>query len=89
MIKILSVTNVKGGVGKKHNGIVFASILAEENNVLLMDLDSQNSLSSFFYENYNNIENKTIYKVLLEKLDIKDTVKIIYNKFDFIQSIYL
>jgi chromosome partitioning protein len=48
MPRILSVTNIKGGVGKSITALFFANILAEENNVLLIDLDSQNSLTSFF-----------------------------------------
>lgn len=84
--KVITITNVKGGVGKSISALFLANILAEDKKVLLIDLDSQNSLTSFYFEDYSEIENKTILEALLGEIDIKDIVKPISENLDFIPA---
>jgi len=86
MAKVITVTNVKGGVGKSITALFLANLLAENRKVLLIDLDSQNSLTSFFFEDYSEIDNKTILEALLGQIDIKNIVKPISDNLDFIPA---
>ena len=52
---ILTVLNLKGGVGKTHTTWLLASVCQErENRVLLIDLDTQGNLSDSFLEPTNH-----------------------------------
>ncbi|WP_210382124.1 ParA family protein, partial [Borreliella garinii] len=63
--KIITIASIKGGVGKSMLSIIFAYILSEANNkVLIVDLDPQNSLTSYFLKHIRNIEINNIYYLL-------------------------
>lgn len=87
MSKVISITNVKGGVGKSITALFVSRILADKGNkTLLIDMDSQNSLTSFFFEDYSEVAGNTIYEALLNKAPIKDTIKRINESLDFIPA---
>ena len=87
MVKVLSVANVKGGVAKSISAMFFANIMADRGNkVLLIDIDSQNSLTSFYINNYVDIENNTIFELLLGKVSIENTIRHLRHNLDFIPA---
>ncbi|ABH02489.1 hypothetical protein BAPKO_6008 (plasmid) [Borreliella afzelii PKo] len=48
--KIITIASIKGGVGKSTSAIVLATLLSKEHTVLLIDMDTQASTTSYFYE---------------------------------------
>ncbi len=63
--KIITIASIKGGVGKSMLSIIFSYILSEMNNkVLIVDLDPQNSLTSYFLQYIRNIELNNVYYLL-------------------------
>lgn len=48
--KIITIVSIKGGVSKSTSVIVLATLLSKENTVLLIDMDTQASTTSYFYE---------------------------------------
>ena len=74
MAKIISIANQKGGVGKTTTAVnLSACIAARGKRVLLIDIDPQGNASSGL--GIVADENKSIYNVLIEELDIKSTIK--------------
>lgn len=73
-MKTISVFNFKGGVGKTVSTINIASILAEKGfKVLLIDMDSQSSLSSVF--NAVDVSKPCIGELLLkESLPLENVI---------------
>ncbi|AHH05857.1 ParA family protein (plasmid) [Borrelia miyamotoi] len=68
--KVITIASVKGGVGKSVMAIMFSYILENMNKkVLLIDLDPQNSITSYFIKYINNIEEFNIYSLLKEESD--------------------
>ena len=59
-MKTIAFASKKGGVSKTTSAIITALILAQHHKTLLIDLDSQNALSSFFFSDYSKIWGKTI-----------------------------
>jgi|TARA_R100000664_G_scaffold15417_1_gene23959 chromosome partitioning protein len=87
MTTTITVTNVKGGVGKSTTSLFIANILANEGKtVLLMDIDSQNSLTSFYFEDYDSITGHTILEALTSKIDITDCLYTVSDTLHFIPS---
>ncbi|MEM7207259.1 MAG: ParA family protein [Pseudomonadota bacterium] len=65
-MKIWSVCNQKGGVGKTTSAVTLAGILAQRGkSVLLVDLDPHGSLSSYFGINPDDTED-TVYSLFQE-----------------------
>ncbi|EEF84069.1 ParA family protein, partial [Borreliella spielmanii] len=88
--KIITIASIKGGVGKSTSAIIFATLLAQKYKVLLIDIDTQASTTSYFYKEITkqniNIVSKNIYRVLKEKLDINDAIVNIKDNLDLIPS---
>ena len=75
MGRIIAICNQKGGTGKTTSAINIASYLAlAGKKVLLIDLDPQANATSGIGINKHNIT-KSTYHVLLEELDIKETLQ--------------
>ena len=63
-MKIISFVSTKGGVSKSVSAIMTAFILRNWFKVLLIDLDANNSVTSHFIANINQIEGRTIRQLL-------------------------
>lgn len=73
--KVISILNIKGGVGKSTITVNLAHALKEHGkSVLLIDLDLQSNLTDMALANLDSIEN-TIYDVLVDdSLEVKDAL---------------
>ena len=86
MAKVITVTNVKGGVGKSTTSLFISNILKEQGKVLLIDIDSQNSLTSYFFEDAELINGKTILEAMIGEIGIQETINPIDKNLDFIPA---
>jgi len=84
---IITFSSKKGGVSKTTSAIITALMLSEKHKTLLIDLDSQNALTDFFFEDYQDI---TIYEALKGDVPFKQSIKqvsdnlfVIPNKVNF------
>ncbi|AYE36958.1 chromosome partitioning protein ParA (plasmid) [Borrelia turcica IST7] len=88
--KVISIANIKGGVGKSTSSLIFATLLAKKYKVLLIDMDTQASTTSYFYQKLQekniNIKDTNIYQVLSEKIDINESIVNLDTNLDFIPS---
>ncbi|MCD2332787.1 ParA family protein [Borreliella americana] len=65
--EIISISNIKGGVGKSVLTIIFSFILRNmDKKVLLVDLDPQNSLTSYFLKYIKSLSKNNVYSLLKE-----------------------
>jgi len=63
-MKVICFASKKGGVSKTTSAVITGLILAENKRVLLIDLDSQNALTSFFFDDITKIQGKTILEAI-------------------------
>ena len=71
-VRVISITNQKGGVGKTTTAINLAAWLANKGKkVLAIDADQQGNTTSGIGLDKNSIEN-TIYDVMLEECSLSD-----------------
>ena len=63
-MKVICFASKKGGVSKTTSAIITGLILSEKKRVLLVDLDSQNALTSFFFDDISKIQGKTILEAI-------------------------
>ncbi len=62
---ILTMANLKGGVGKSTLTIIFAYLLKDlDKKVLIVDMDPQNSITSYFLKHLHNVEIYNTYNML-------------------------
>ena len=88
--KVITIASIKGGVGKSTSGIIFSTLLSKKHKVLLIDIDTQASTTSYFYKEFINkkisVVTKNIYRVLKERLDINDSIVNLKENLDLIPS---
>lgn len=66
-MKVITFASKKGGVSKTTSAIMSGLILSETSRVLLIDLDSQNAMTSFFFDDIAAIEGKSILEAVMGK----------------------
>ena len=63
-MKTIAFASKKGGVSKTTSAIMTGLMLAGSSRVLLIDLDSQNAMSSFFFDDISQIQGKTVLEAI-------------------------
>lgn len=83
MVKIISLLNFKGGVGKTTSTHSIGSALSVRGKkVLLIDMDPQGTLTFFSMENAPNL---SVWEVLIEKNNIENCIEKL-DEFDLLSS---
>ncbi|WP_434757106.1 ParA family protein (plasmid) [Borrelia puertoricensis] len=88
--KVITIASIKGGVGKSTSAIIFATLLAQKHKVLLIDIDTQASTTSYFYDKIKEKEfdlfGKNIYEVLKGNLLINNSIINVKKNLDLLPS---
>ncbi|WP_210381028.1 ParA family protein [Borreliella valaisiana] len=88
--KVITIASIKGGVGKSTTSLIFATLLSIKCKVLLIDIDTQASTTSYFFNKIkdNNVDliNRNIYEVLISNLHIDNALITIDENLDLIPS---
>ncbi|AHH07563.1 Atpase, para family protein (plasmid) [Borrelia crocidurae DOU] len=88
--KVITIASIKGGVGKSTTSIIFATLLAQKYRVLLIDMDTQASTTSYFYEKIEKLNfdltKFNIYEILKENIDVDSSIISISDNLDLIPS---
>lgn len=88
--KVITIASIKGGVGKSTTSLIFATLLSIKYKVLLIDIDTQASITSYFFNKIkdNNVDliNRNIYEVLISNLHIDNALITIDKNLDLIPS---
>lgn len=87
-MKIITVWNLKGGTGKTTTTFNLAANLANENKVLLLDLDMQANLTSFFDADTKKYKiSRQDIAELLNSDDLSISKSIYHSRFDNIDFV--
>ncbi|WP_024653085.1 ParA family protein [Borrelia persica] len=88
--KIITIASIKGGVGKSTSAIILSTLLAKKYKVLLIDMDTQASVTSYFYGKIKelniNLVNQNIHEVLMDTISINKSIININDNLDLIPS---
>ncbi|UGQ17902.1 ParA family protein [Borrelia sp. RT1S] len=88
--KVISIASIKGGVGKSTTCLILAKLLAQKHKVLLIDMDTQASITSYYdtqlEERNIRVPHFNIHQVLKGELLIGDTVVNVEQDLDIIPS---
>ena len=85
-MKTICFASKKGGFGKTTSAIICGLIMAKKHRVLFIDLDSQNAMTSFFFENIADFEKRTLLEAITGDIMFKDAIFNIGNNVDMIPS---
>jgi cellulose biosynthesis protein BcsQ len=85
-MKIITIAGTKGGIGKSVSAISIAQKLSESSRVLLVDMDPQNSATCHYIEDYEAIEGRNMYDVLLGEKSASDCIINVDNNIDLLPS---
>jgi chromosome partitioning protein len=77
----------KGGVSKTTSAILTSLILSEEAPTLLIDLDSQNALTSFFFDDLTLIQGKSILEAIKGEKLFDQVIQNVGPNLDVIPSV--
>lgn len=86
-MKKIVYASKKGGVSKTSSAIITGMLLAEHAPTLVIDLDSQNALSSFFFEDIHDIEGRSILEAIKGDKLFTQVIKKIGPNLDVIPSV--
>ncbi|WP_445436380.1 ParA family protein [Candidatus Borreliella tachyglossi] len=90
--KIISIASIKGGVGKSTTCLIFAKLLAQNHKVLLIDMDTQASITSYYNKQLKekniNICIQNMHKVLNTKILMDDAIVDIDQNLNIIPSYF-
>ncbi|QFP42596.1 ParA family protein (plasmid) [Borrelia miyamotoi] len=88
--RVVTIASIKGGVGKSTSSIILSNLLASKYRVLLIDMDDQASITSYYSDELEdkNIEvfKINIGEVIRKDLEISKTIINIGNNLDLIPS---